>query len=228
MTTGSFAGAFTGLFAGCLTAVVLSMIRVRADHRLRDAPIDARSSIRAPRWPVPRARRRPGPAEIAGWCDALAREVRSGGSLGAALRTVPPPDGTRLAAIGHALGRGRPLADALEVPVASGDEAAVLTVLASCAHHGGPAARPLDQVAATLRRRAADAAERAVHSSQARLSALVMTALPGGVLVLLLATSTSVRSVSATPVGLVTVVVGVGLNLLGWLWMRRIIPRRPG
>ena len=215
----------TGLLAGCLTAAVLSVFRVRADHRLRDIAATAtvvpgRVDLR---WSPPRRAPHVGPAEIAGWCDALAREVRAGASLGAALRAVAPPDGTALATIPHALARGIPLADALAVPTTSPDEAAALTVLASCAHHGGPAAQPLDQVAATLRRRAADAAERAVHSAQARLSALVMTVLPGAVLLLLLATSPSVRSISTTPLGVTAVVAGLGLNLLGWLWMRRVI-----
>jgi tight adherence protein B len=215
-----------GLLAGCLAAAVMSVCRVRPDHRLRDAtpaPTDRRS------FPRPRLHRsrRPGPEEIAGWCDALARDVRSGASLGAALRSVGPPDGTSLVVIPHALARGRPLADALTVTTPSPDEHAALTVLTACAHHGGPAAQPLDQVAATLRRRAADAAERAVHSAQARLSALVMTVLPGAVLVLLLTTSPSTRATTGSPFGVAVVVLGLGLNLLGWVWMRRIIAGGP-
>jgi tight adherence protein B len=214
-----------GLLAGCLTALVLSACRIRPDHRLRGpTPVPATRPTWRPRWP--RRSRHPGPAELAAWCDALAREVRSGVSLGAALRSVPAPDDTVLVAIRHGLARGLPLADAVAVPAATADEQAVLTVLAACAHHGGAAARPLDQVAATLRRRAADAAERSVHSAQARLSALVMTVLPGGVLVLLLATSPSVRTITASPMGAVVVTSGLLLNALGWTWMRRIIMRR--
>jgi tight adherence protein B len=139
---------------------------------------------------------------------------------------VPAPDDTVLVAIRQGLARGLPLADSVAVRAVTADEQAVLTVLAACAHHGGAAARPLDQVAATLRRRAADAAERSVHSAQARLSALVMTVLPGGVLVLLLATSPSVRTITASPMGAVVVTSGLLLNALGWTWMRRIIMRR--
>ena len=216
----------TGLLAGCLTAALLSVFRVRADHRLRGSPNDVVEVTARPggrRWTPRRRAPRAGPAEIAGWCDALARETRSGASLGAALRAVAPPGGTVLVTIPHALARGAPLADALAITTTSPDEAAALTVLASCAYHGGPAAHPLDQVATTLRRRAADAAERAVHSAQARLSALVMTVLPGAVLLLLLVTSPSVRSISTTPFGSAVVVAGLGLNVAGWLWMRRII-----
>ena len=214
-----------GLLAGCLAAAVLSTWRVRPDHRLRDVS-PPRHARRAPPRPWRRRSARAGPAEIAGWCDALARDVRSGASLAAALRAADPPDGTSLAHIPHALARGRPLAEALTVPTPSADEQAALTVLAACAHHGGPAAQPLDQVAATLRRRAADAAERAVHSAQARLSALVMTVLPGAVLALLLTTSPTTRASTGSPVGVAVVAVGLGLNVLGWLWMRRIITGR--
>jgi tight adherence protein B len=217
----------TAVLTGCLVAALLSTCRIRPDHRLR---------LRAPTpvvtGPIPRLRfrrsRRPGPAEIAGWCDALAREVRAGASLGAAIRTVAPPDGSSLGAIVHGLARGLPVTDAITIATDSPDEQAALTVLAACAHHGGPAAQPLDQVAATLRRRAADAAERSVFGAQARLSALVMTVLPGAVLMLLLATSPSVRAITGSALGATVVVVGFVLNALGWVWMRRIIAgRRP-
>lgn len=213
------------VLAGCLTALVLSICRIRPDPRLRDpVPVRAtRPSIGRLRWP---RSRRSGPADIAAWCDALAREVRSGASLGAALRTTAPPDDTSLTAIRHRLARGLTMSDALAIAPTSTDEQAALTVLSACAHHGGAAARPLDQVAATLRRRAADAAERAVHSAQARLSALVMTVLPGAVLLLLLVTSPSVRATVVSPLGGAVVGLGLVLNAIGWWWMRRIITGR--
>lgn len=212
----------TALLAGCLVAVVASMTRIRPDPRLRDAPPAPRTRRPAPRLPLRRPAR-PGPTEIAGWCDALARELRAGTSLGSALRTVHPPAGSSLDGIPHRLARGVPLTEALSVVTRSADEQAALTVLAACADHGGPAAQPLDRLAAMLRRRAADAAERAVHSAQARLSALVMTLLPGAVLVLLLTTSPSVRAVTATRLGGFVILLGLGANALGWWWMRRVI-----
>lgn len=217
-----------GLLAGCLVVALASAVRIRPDPRLREAsPIAAarcqrRLSTRLLRRRTPAC----GPADIAGWCDALARELRSGASLGAALRTVTPPVGSSLADIPHRLSRGQRLADALALPVASPHDQAALTVLAACAEHGGPAAQPLDRLAGVMRRRAADAAERAVHSAQARLSALVMTLLPGGVLVLLLATSSSVRSIAGTTLGAGVIGAGLGLNGLGWIWMRRIVAGR--
>lgn len=216
------------MLAGCLVVAVLAHVRIRPDHRVRDTP-DHRVRNTPSVRPAPRrlrVGRRPspcGPAELAGWCDALARDVRSGASLAAALRAETPPTRTAFVEARHRLERGVPLADALSVPATSPDEHAVLMVLSACADHGGPAAQPLDRVASTLRRRAADQAERAVHSAQARLSASVMTVLPGAVLVLLLTTSPSVRAVVPTPFGAIVIVVGLGLNVLGWWWMRRII-----
>lgn len=218
------------LLTGLLTGLTLSRWRLRPGPGLRDLTAELPAPIQLERSPVLRWRRRarrPGPADIATWCDSLAREVRSGASLANALRSVAPPDGSALVAIPHDLARGRSLAEALAVPASTAHEAAALMVLAQCALHGGPASQPLDQVATTLRRRAADAAERAVHSSQARLSALVMTVLPGAVLLLLVTTSPSVRSVSSTPAGLLALTAGLGLNGLGWWWMRRVIQGRP-
>lgn len=212
------------LLSGLLVTALLARHRVRPDHRLRTlAPA---AGTPPPTGTPPRLRRRTRrcrPDELAGWCDALARDVRSGATLRAALRAAEPPAGSSLREVGRRLQRGASLADALSVRVASPHEQAALTVLAACAHHGGPAAQPLDRVAATLRRRAADEAERAVHSAQARLSALVMTVLPGTVLLLLITTSASVRTVTATPTGAIVVACGLGLNALGWWWMRRII-----
>jgi Flp pilus assembly protein TadB len=64
-----------------------------------------------------------------------------------------------------------------------------------------------------------------VHSAQARLSARVMTALPLAMLMLLVATSDSVRRVTVSPFGALVVTVGVALNLIGWRWMRATIER---
>ncbi|MFP5488994.1 MAG: type II secretion system F family protein [Acidimicrobiia bacterium] len=226
-TTATMSSAATtaGLLAGCLVAVLGAMLRIRPDPRLRDDPPPPHHRPLARRLPSRRPSP-PGADAIAGWCDALARELRAGTSLGAALRTVAPPAGSSLDEVRHRLSRGVGLADALALSARTADEQAALTVLAACADHGGPAAQPLDRLAAMLRRRAADAAERAVPSAQARLSALVMTLLPGAVLVLLLTTSPSVRTVTATPVGGFVVALGLAANGLGWVWMRRIVAGR--
>lgn len=219
------------LLVGACTFAVLARVRLRPGPHLREThhpagPFGGFVAGSDDRRRLRRHRRRVGPAEIAAWCDALADDVRSGATIGAALRSHDPPPGTRLVRIRDGLRRGLPLATAVEGAAHTADERVVTTVLAAVARHGGEAAQPLDRVAATLRRRAADDAERLTQSSQARLSALVMTLLPGAVLLLLVVTSPSVRATVATPFGAAVVGLGALLNAVGWWWMRRLIGAR--
>jgi tight adherence protein B len=155
----------------------------------------------------------------------MARVVRSGSSLTTAVRCTAPPAGCieDVDQVVLALDRGSRLADALERSTTSPHVNLALAVLRACALNGGPPAEPLDRAAATLRGRAADAAERQTQSAQARLSALVMTTLPVAMLGLLLATSSSTRAATISPAGVAAVTVGGALNFGGWRWMRRII-----
>ena len=223
----------TAALSWCLVVVVLARYRPRPGHRLRSPTTvderDARGDRAAPaRTSLRRARRRTvAPEVLAAWCDQLAHDVRSGSSLAAALRRHDPPGPGRLHLVGERLRRGSTLRDATGVDGGSVDERAVLLVLAACARDGGAVAQPLDRLAATLRRRAADGAERAVHSAQARASAAVMTVLPVAMLTLLLVTSAPVRSVVTTPLGAIVVALGTLANVVGWWWMRRIVRGRP-
>ncbi len=171
----------------------------------------------------------PGPEHVAAWCDGLARAVGGGATLVTAIRTVEPPSGGA-AAVGSirlALERGASLHDACSFGPQPAALQVAVTVIQACAAHGGPAAEPLGRTAAVLRGRAADAAERRTQSAQARLSAIVMTILPICMLVLLLATSASVRLFVASPIGLGVVTIGAALNALGWRWMRRLVTGGP-
>ncbi len=221
------------ILVGTLVMLVGGQLRLRPRARIAaeravtaTSPTDRRA-FTGPRFArVAAARRLALPAEeVAAWCDALARAVSAGSALTAAVREVEPPASCAdaVAAIRLALRRGLSLRDACAVPAASPNLDAALTVLRACAAHGGPAAEPLSRAAAMLRARAADAAERRTHSAQARLSAVVMTALPMCMLALLLLTSGAVRHVLASPLGIGTVLLGAGLNLLGWRWMTRLI-----
>lgn len=175
----------------------------------------------------PGRRRPPAPtaAEVAAWCEGMARVIRSGATISTALRTTEPPAScaAHVDDIVLALRRGTRLADALAGPTLSPHVDLAVTVLRACALNGGPPAEPLDRAAATLRGRAADAAERQTQSAQARLSAVVMTILPVAMLALLLATSPATRAAALTPTGSVVTAIGVALNVAGWRWMRRII-----
>ena len=135
--------------------------------------------------------------EVASWCDDLARLMRSGSSLASALRSAAPGPALApiVAPIGLALDRGDSVAGATRRVAWHGASVDLaLGVVRACADLGGPAAQPLDRTAATLPRRAADLAERQVHSAQARLSAMVLTLLPLAALALLVATSPPSRT----------------------------------
>lgn len=166
-------------------------------------------------------------AAVAAWCEVMARHVRAGSTLSAAIRAAEPPStaADQVAEVVHRLDRGARLADALATPGGSRHVELAVTVLRACAINGGPPAEPLDRAAATLRGRARDAAERRTQSAQARLSAVVMTVLPVAMLVVMLVTSPATRSAASSPAGVLVVGVGGLLNVAGWRWMRRIIDR---
>lgn len=220
-------------------AVLIAAAAVRPTPPARRAMVPASRSTRPRRWRAAATRdgrRGCEPAEVARWCDQLARAVRSGSTLTAAVRATAPPAGatTRVGAVQLALERGASLVVALGpargVATEHPDDPHLdlaLTVLRACAEHGGPPGEPIDRAAATLRARAADLADRRTHSAQARLSAVVMTVLPIAMLVLLVANSAGVRSALATPAGGLAITVGFVLNLGGWRWMRRIIEAHP-
>ena len=222
-----------------MTVVVLSIACVLAvAAALAPTPQARQPQAESPPTP-PQPRRRGGitvrrtaghadPSTLAAWCDALARAVRGGVTLRHALCTVPPPDriAPTLAPVLLALERGAPLAAALaQIESTSHDLDLVLVVMRACAEHGGPAAEPIDRVAATFRQRAALAGERRTNSAQARMSALVMTCLPLAMLGLLVTTSTSVRHAALSAVGATAIVLGILLNVAGWGWMQRLIER---
>jgi tight adherence protein B len=126
----------------------------------------------------------------------------------------------------RAVSRGRTLADALGDLADDGPASAtglVAPVLVACAELGGPAALPLERVAATLHARSAEHAERRANSAQARLSARVLTTVPLGTLALLAVAEPTVRASLTSELGVVCVGLGGVLNLAGWFWMRRLV-----
>jgi tight adherence protein B len=190
---------------------------------------DGRTEPR-PRWQGWRRPSRPGDDEIAEWCEQVARSVRAGSSLAGAVVQAGaelPRAGAAFSPAVRVLRRGRSLAEALAEIDESADPASavglVIPVLSACAELGGPAAMPLERVAATLHARSAERAERRTSSAQARLSARVLTTVPVGVLALLALVEPAVRSSLASGAGIACVVVGATSNVAGWWWMRRLI-----
>ncbi len=163
--------------------------------------------------------------------EDVARGVRAGSSLGQACTesaaTVGGPAAARLASAVSAAERGQPLAQAFTTWAATStvaEERLAAGALALAARAGGPQARAIDGVATTLRERRAVAAEVHAQSAQARLSAVVIGVLP--VLFLLWAVATDRRTAAflvATPAGGICLGAGLGLELAGAAWMRRLL-----
>ena len=221
---------------GLLTAVVaaavaLLVIIVAGWARQRTLPrrLDRGKAPRVKRYLRRFARReRLSDDVVADWCEELARRVRAGASLAGATRSAAaaPALAPILAPITLALERGASLATATRrVNSADAGIGIALAVVRVCAELGGPAALPLDRAATTLRARATDRADRHVHSAQARLSAIVLTVLPGAALVLLLATNPQCRAAVTTPAGIGCVGAGAVLNAIGWWLMQQIVGR---
>lgn len=218
------------LIAACAAAAVL-VVGVRGAAAVRRAARRPAGAQPRPAAPTDRRWRRGAPTEpqVADWCDQIARSIRSGSSLPAAVieATAEHAAMQRCAEpIAFDLHRGRSLVDAVARDADPSTAVGfALGVLRTCARLGGPASAPLERAAATLRTRAAIAEEQRVQSAQARLSARVLTLVPLALLALLASAEPDVRGALATAPGGAAVAVGASLNAGGWLWMRRIIGR---
>ena len=100
-------------------------------------------------------------------------------------------------------------------------------VIACAAEVGGSLAEPVDRLAVAMRERSELDRDRRTHSAQARLSALVLSCLPIGVLGVLVVADSGVREVITSPLGASVVAAGVGLDALGAWWMHHITRARP-
>jgi tight adherence protein B len=162
--------------------------------------------------------------------DALARSVRTGATIGQALREVAEsaggPLGHDLRAVAAEVDAGRPLVGAVDGWAGRASSASVrlaAAALALSAETGGATARALDGLAATLRANGAVAGELRAQTSQARLSGVVIALAPlafGA-----LAVSTDPRTAGflfRTPIGLSCLVAGLALDGVAAWWMHRI------
>src|SRR3954469_7395593 len=152
----------TAVSAALLSALIVARVTRRVRVTVRTPPRAGRGGRR-------RARHDRN-YDYAPMLTAIARQVRSGASLTAALIDEIDP-ATPFGAVVVRLGDGAPLGEALTV-VESHDVAVALTAqaLSACAHLGGPVAATLDEAAAVLRERTAARAERIASGAPARLS----------------------------------------------------------
>jgi tight adherence protein B len=169
-------------------------------------------------------------ATLATALDAMARGVRSGGSLAAAIGEAAPAVRGGVARdvrrVTSSVERGQPLRHALldwseRRPRPSVRLAVGALVLA--AESGGPPARVIEEVAGALRARLQVEGEARALAAQARLSALVVGLAPIGFVALTSATdSRNAHTLFATPVGVSCLVAGLFLDVVGAVWMHRI------
>ncbi len=92
---------------------------------------------------------------------------------------------------------------------------------------GGAAAGPLNGLADSLSARLAICAETRAQSAQARVSAIVVALIPLGFLAFSAAIDPdAIDALVARPLGRICLIVGIGLDGLAALWMRRIVRDR--
>jgi tight adherence protein B len=169
-------------------------------------------------------------AALPGALEAVARGLRSGGSLrqaiGEAAEATPAALGAELRLVATSAERGTPLVDALDAWHERCPRSGVrLAVAALClgAETGGAQARAVDGVAATLRERQGVEGEIRALTSQTRASMLVIAAAP--VAFCAFASATDPRTSTflfRTPTGLACLAAGISLDVMGGVWMRRM------
>jgi len=210
---GALQAGFVGALIGMSGVVAASLMALRLNRHRRDRVIEG---------------------QLPGFLEAIARGLRTGLQLGPAAveaaSSTPPPLSQEVAPLAAELLRGLRSADVFERwasrrPGSSTGLAAAAVAFAATA--GGARARAIDGVAATLRDRAALELEVRSLTSQARVSAMMIAALPVGFMLL----SAGVGDAGAeflfsTPLGLAILALGLSLDVIGALWMRRIVNAR--
>ena len=168
-------------------------------------------------------------AGLPAFVEFVAAQLRSGHTVPSALVAAadrPGPLGGDARRVRQRLALGASLPDALQRWAGerrSEPAAAVAGGLAVAAETGGAAATALDGLARSLRDALGAQAEAAALSAQARLSAVVVGAAPIGYLAFAAATDPhAAATLVSTPAGRICLVLGLTLDALGALWMRRI------
>jgi tight adherence protein B len=168
-------------------------------------------------------------AGIPGFVEFIAAQLRSGHTVPTALEAAgdrPGPLGGDARRLHQRLVLGATLPDALAWWAGErGSEpaAAVAGALAVAAETGGAAATALDGLARSVRDALGARAEAAALSAQARLSAAVVGVAPIAYLVFAAATDPrAAATFVSTSTGRVCLVLGLALDAIGALWMRRV------
>jgi tight adherence protein B len=164
--------------------------------------------------------------------ERLASSLRAGHALGPAFvamaAATPAPLGSELGAAAAEVNHGAGLAAALarwaDRPAAGSEVHLAAAALGLAADAGGEVARSVDRVAATLQERRELRAEVRALATQARASAGVLAAAPLAFTGVVASVEPgSVAFLLTSPIGLICLVGGLGLEALGAAWMARIL-----
>lgn len=219
----------TALTAAVLLLVALSPVpfgalrpRGRASGLLRPLGAVASRHMALPR----RWRRRSEQADaIAQALELAARALRSGASVLTALDAVATevPETGLVQVVGRVRG-GLSLAEALDGWVGGLPERHTAAALLVLGHSSGAAmAASLDSAAASLRQRRALGEEIRALTAQTRASGTVVAAAPAGfTVVIAVVDHDALGALVSTPIGLLSLMVGLGLEGLGLWWMGRL------
>ncbi len=164
----------------------------------------------------------------AGVMEAIARALRSGASVHAALEEAARRDGPLAGQLRQVVGSaagGRLAAVELRRSAADAPERLrpALRLLAVAIDHGGASADAISRAAAVVRSEQTLRADAQVQSTQARTSALAIVALPVIFVALSMLTAPTVPGfLFGRPLGWLVLGGGLVLDALGWWWMRRI------
>lgn len=170
-------------------------------------------------------------AQLPATLERLASSLRGGGApttaFVAVAATTPAPLGSDLRVAAVEIEHGAPMAAAIDrwadAPGASPAVQLAAAALGLGVDAGGQVARSLDRVAATLRERRELQAEVRALATQARASAAVLALAPLAFTALVSTIEPGmVHFLVATPVGVLCLLAGLGLEGAGAVWMARI------
>lgn len=214
--------------------VVGQWAKAAARERLSDRPDPGRQKV-LPGGLLGRlrssGRRETYDAQLVRFVLSMGAALRAGNSVIAALDTASKPcDGQLRSELADLMGhvrQGWTVREAIQYWERATDRSAVRLVAGAMllgGATGGRLADALDSVAATVATQLELDAERRALSSQARASAALLVLAPIGFSLIAAVIDPRVgRGLVATPIGLVSVLVAVGLDVLGWRWMSAIV-----
>ena len=172
-------------------------------------------------------RRRAAEADLALTLELLARELRGGASVTMAMAALPEEADLGLRLARQRIDDGAAVGDELDrwsESLPDRDGALVRAVLRLGISTGSALADALDRTATVLRERRQLTDELRALSAQSRASATMIAAAPVGfLLVFAIADPAALSFLIASPLGWMCLAVGLGLDAVGFWWMRRLV-----